>query len=282
MRVLAHAHSRWSHDSSLSLLFWVECARQLGVDAVLLTEHEDAGWTPERYADYVKACRMESTPDVALIPGIEFSQEGRHILCYGLDAFPARPSSLDALATSARQQGRWLCLAHPAKYRWEYPAGFLDAVDAVEVWNSKWIYDGVLGPHPRSLALARGKVWLAGQDVHKPRHLSRLFIETPSPDPLADIAAGRYAFSWAGRRIGAEQLQGRPIAGVAQRARTILLRNALTAHRFVRRLRRVGPIARGVSCPGSGEPAPGFARGSAAEKEVGTVEVIDECRSGRV
>jgi hypothetical protein len=265
--VLAHAHSGWSHDSSLTLSFWVECARQLGVGAILLTEHEDAGWTPERYVDYVRACRMESTPDVALIPGIEFSQEGRHILCYGLDAFPARPSSLAALATSVRRQGRWLCLAHPAKYRWQYPEAFLDAVDAVEVWNSKWIYDGALGPHPRSLALARGKAWLAGQDVHKRRHLSRLFIETSSLDPLADIGAGRYEFSFGGRGIATKQLQARKIAGVVQRARTILLRKALTGYRFVRRLRRAGPIARGVSCLGSREPTPGFAPGSAEEKE---------------
>ncbi len=237
MRVLAHAHSHYSHDSTLALSDWVSIARDLRVGTVLLTDHEETGWDDERFAEYVRDCRDKSTRDVTLVPGIEFSQEGRHLLCYGLAAFPSRPSSASALAEAVRAQGRWLCLAHPAKYRWRYSAAVLDAVDAVEVWNSKWIYDGMLGPHPRTLRLASDTIWMAGQDVHKTKHLSRLFLETPSDDVLADLAARRYVFVAGERRIEPASLSAQGAAGVAQTARTVVLRHALKGYRWMRGVR---------------------------------------------
>jgi hypothetical protein len=237
MRVLAHAHSNWSYDSSLSLSEWRTLAQALGVGTVLLTDHEDGGWTTERYLDYVRACREASDSDVTLVPGLEFSQDGRHLLCYGLVDLPPRPSSPAALAEAVRAQGRWLCLAHPPKYRWRYSDAILTAADAVEVWNSKWIYDGMLGPHPRSLALASGKLWLAGQDVHRRKHFSRLLMETPTSDVLADLAAGRYVFRIADTSISVGSLAIRRTAGVAQRLRTLALRHALRANRVFRRLK---------------------------------------------
>jgi hypothetical protein len=221
----------------LSLSDWIGIARQLGVGTVLLTDHEETGWDEERFAEYVRDCRSTSTSDVTLVPGIEFSQEGRHLLCYGLETFPARPSPAAALAKAVRAQGRWLCLAHPAKYRWRYSAAVLAAVDAVEVWNSKWIYDGMLGPHPRTLRLAPDVRWMAGQDVHKPKHLSRLFLETASDDVLADLDAGRYQFAAGARRAEPASLASPGAAGVAQSARTVVLRQALKGYRWMRRVR---------------------------------------------
>jgi hypothetical protein len=260
MRILAHAHSNWSYDSSLSLSEWRTLAKALGVDTVLLTDHEDGGWTTQRYSDYVRACREASDSDVTLVPGLEFSQDGRHLLCYGLVELPPRPSSPAALAEAVRAQGRWLCLAHPAKYRWRFPDAIVAAVDAVEVWNSKWIYDGTLGPHPRTLALASGKLWLAGQDVHKRKHFSQLLMETPSPDVLADLAARRYGFVMAGSSISVESLAFRRTAGVVQRVRTVALRHALRGIRTWRRLKSgARPAIAGngsrLRGPGSGQTA---------------------------
>jgi len=237
MRVLAHAHSHYSHDSMLALSDWIAIARELGVGTVLLTDHEETGWDEERFAEYVRDCRAKSTRDVTLVPGIEFSQEGRHLLCYGLQAIPPRPSSAAALAKAVRAQGRWLTLAHPAKYRWRYSDAVLGAVDAVEVWNSKWIYDGMLGPHPRTLRLASDAIWMAGQDVHKTKHLSRLFLETPSDDVLGDLAARRHAFVAGERRLDPASLSAPGAAGMAQAARTVMLRHALKGYRWMRRVR---------------------------------------------
>ena len=235
-RILAHAHTDWSHDGTFTLADWVPMARRIGCDTVLLSEHEETGWTPGRYADYVKACAEASTAEVRLVPGIEFSQDGFHVLCYGLREFPARPSTPEQLAAAVHAQGRWLCLAHPGKYGWRHPARLLAAVDAVEVWNSKWIYDGRLGPHPRSLAMAGGKALLVGQDVHKEKHFSQLFIETAGVDALAEILSGRYDITFGDRRWPPAAIPSGFFAGLAQRCRTRILKHALAAYRRTRSL----------------------------------------------
>lgn len=240
MKSLAHAHTCWSHDSSLSFDQWRAIAERQGCDAVLLSEHEESGWTKERYAEYVRTCVAESTDKVTFVPGIEFNQEGFHILCYGLKEFPLRPGSIRQLAAAVHEQGCFLCLAHPAKYRWRYPAHVLEGVDAVEVWNSKWIYDGSLGPHPRTLALAKKKMILPGQDVHKVKHLSTLFFVTETTSILEDLKSGRYVFAMEGQKIDVQRVRQLTWRGPAQQVRTPVLRLALA---MFRQLRRAGRAA---------------------------------------
>jgi hypothetical protein len=235
MKILAHAHSDWSHDGRIALSDWPDVARRAGADEVWLTEHEESGWTRERYADYVRACAAASTADVRLVPGIEFLQDGQHVLCYGLREWPDRPSTASALAAAVEAQHRFLCLAHPGKYRWRPAPGLREAVHAVEVWNSKWIYDGTVGPHPASLALAQGRLPLAGQDVHQAKHLSGLLIEPATGDAFASVRAGRYRIV-CGRRAWNPDAVRRPgLAAAVQWLRTPLLRAALGTYRWLRR-----------------------------------------------
>jgi len=234
-RVLAHAHTNWSHDSSLTIADWVDIAGERQCGAVLLTEHEETGWTAERYRDYVEACAEASTRTVQIVPGIELNHEGFHVLCYGLQHFASRPSSLSDLGRWVNDQGCWLCLAHPGKYGWKYPQDLLNAVQAVEVWNSKWIYDGPLGPHPATMALALGKQWLVGQDAHKRAHLSNLYLETASDQILPDLRAGRYRIQMGERVWTPGQLHSRSLAPFAQQIRTTALRTGLPAYRWTRR-----------------------------------------------
>lgn len=233
-RVLAHAHSTWSHDGHFALQEWVREARTRRLDAVLLSEHEETGWTPARYADYVRQCAAISTPDVQLIPGIEFSQNGFHVLCYGLQQYPERPSAIAQLSAAVHAQGCHLCLAHPGKYRWRHTPELVNAVDAVEVWNAKWIYDGLAGPHPRSLRMATGKQLLIGQDVHKAKHFAPLLLQTASAEVIADLAAGRYQILYGETAISPAQLRTRRVRQTWQLGRTEILQAALALYRLLR------------------------------------------------
>jgi hypothetical protein len=237
-RLLIHAHSTWSHDGKIPLEQWSQLAEEHGFDAVLLSEHEESGWTARKYADYREACNESSSARVTLVPGLEFNQDGYHILCYGLRDLPSRPSAIEQLSGEVRDQGCQLCLAHPGKYRWHYPTELVKAVDAVEVWNSKWIYDGLWGPHPKSLRLAGGKAFLVGQDVHKPKHLTALRIDTDSADFLADLTAGHYRIVCGTRRFHVNDLRDTSTAGLIQQARTTVLRSALSVYRATRPLRK--------------------------------------------
>jgi glycosyltransferase involved in cell wall biosynthesis/predicted metal-dependent phosphoesterase TrpH len=236
-RVLAHAHTTWSHDGHLPLDAYIELARRTGCSAVLLTEHEESGWTAERYAAYARACNRISTADVRLVPGLEFNQNGYHVLCYGLQRLPTRASSIEDLAAAVHQQGCVLVLAHPAKYGWRIPSDLLRAVDAVELWNSKWIYDGKAGPHPKSLALATGKRIVAGQDVHKLKHLSPLVMVTDTDDLLRDFRIGRYAFASGDQQWSIEALRDGSRNAAARRHR-VMMDAVLRAYRTTRRVRR--------------------------------------------
>lgn len=201
---------------------------------MLLSEHEETGWTPERYEEYARACAAASTSGAQLVPGIEFSQDGFHVLCYGLRSFPPRPSRARDLSKAVHAQGARLCLAHPGKYRWRYPSELVDAADAVEVWNSKWIYDGALGPHPASLRLSQGLGLFAGQDVHKRKHFSSLYVETEGPDVLGDIAEGRYGIASGDETFTEGRLRTGYARQAAQVARTEALKAALVLHRLAR------------------------------------------------
>jgi hypothetical protein len=239
MRVLAHAHTNWSHDSDLTLKDWVDIARERKCDAVLLTEHEETGWTSHRYREYVNACAEASSSDVKIVPGIELNHQGFHVLCYGLQHFRGRPNTLTELARWVSDQGCWLSLAHPGKYQWRYPQDLLEAVQAVEVWNSKWIYDGPLGPHPSTMAIAAGKRWLVGQDAHKRAHLSQLYLETTTREILPDLRDGRYRILMGERAWTPADLRSRLAASVAQQIRTRALRTGLPAYRWTRRKLRL-------------------------------------------
>lgn len=237
-RVLAHAHSTWSSDGRLSLAEWRDIAHARALRAVLFAEHEESGWSTERYAEYVAACAAASDADVTLVPGVEFSLSGHHVLCFGLRTWPARPSSAQALAQAVRPQGCVLCLAHPGRYRWTFPAHVLDVVDAIEVWNSSWVCDGSLGPHPRTVALAGDRQLFAGQDVHKRHHLGSLYLHVFGADPVAALRTGDFVVVQGGRPWPRERLLHVGVRGHAQRLRTEVVRMALQAYREARRLRR--------------------------------------------
>jgi glycosyltransferase involved in cell wall biosynthesis len=234
-RVLAHAHTTWSHDGHLPLDAYVYLARRIDCSVVLLTEHEESGWNDERYEAYKRACAQASTGDVRLVPGLEFSQDGRHVLCYGLDRLPPRPSSIEELAGNVHLQGCILALAHPSKYGWRIPSDILRWVDAVEIWNSKWIYDGAAGPHPESLRLASPKRAVVGQDVHKLKHQSDLVIVTASDNVLADLATGQYSFACRGRTWADRELR-KPHATLRRRARRVWMDTVLAGYRSAGRI----------------------------------------------
>ncbi len=244
VRALTHVHSTWSHDGLLTLEQWVHLARERRCGLVLFSEHEEPGWTREKYGEYVEACRNASTADVKLLPGIEFAQDGIHLLAFGLEELPPRPSSIEELATHVRAAGSILVLAHPGKYDWKIPSDIMESVDSVEVWNSKWIYDGPSGPHPASsrLALEHGKIMMAGQDAHKERHLAELYLLFSSVDRatvLRELTSGTYGVdspSLARLYGGLPQVMNSVIMAIHHWLRRRLVRILMKAAPLVRRL----------------------------------------------
>src|SRR5205814_954049 len=86
-----------------------------------------------------------------------------------------------------------------------------------------------LGPHPKSLALARGKRIVVGQDVHKAKHVSGVHIVTESSDVVADLMARRYVLARGARTWTLDEMRRMRAAPFPQRFRTALLRAVAAA-----------------------------------------------------
>ena len=116
MKFDLHIHtSRHSPDSILDPFALVSRARQLGLDGVVITEH-DWLWTEEELEELRAAA-----PGLVVLTGIEVSAWEGHFLVYGVHnpfAIP-RGMRVAALCREVHNQGGAVVAAHP--FRWNQP-----------------------------------------------------------------------------------------------------------------------------------------------------------------
>lgn len=163
MFVDLHVHTnRYSPCGRSSPEEMAACARKVGLDVLVLTEHNIL-W-PE---DEVAALR-ERFPGLVILRGVEvLSDAGDDFLVYGVtdpQLFYPRMDGRE-LVRRAHAAGGVVVLAHPYRYSDQVPAWLEeDPVDGVEVWS--W---NILGyAHGRAMELARrlGAFTVAASDAH--------------------------------------------------------------------------------------------------------------------
>lgn len=181
VRTVLHAHSHWSYDAKWPLERIARTYDKLGVDAVMMTEH-DTGFDPDRFAEYRAECAAASTSRCTLVPGIEYSDPDNvvHILTWGLHEFLAehRPV-LDTLRDVTERRGAAI-FAHPVRRRaWtEFDPAWIPHLSAIELWNRK--SDGITwGTEAARLVAETGLPATVGQDFHHPRLIYPLTMVLP-------------------------------------------------------------------------------------------------------
>jgi hypothetical protein len=173
MKLMIHAHTTYSADGELPPGELARLARKRGFDAVLVSDHFES-LREDSFSRLVTDCR--EITECLMVPGYERSFRGFHILALGIDRW-FRDTNIQAWCDNVRRAGGITAVAHPSRYNHNIPADILAAVDAVEVWNSKFFYDGELGPNPRAYALlGRVRYPLCSQDLHGVRHLSTVGV----------------------------------------------------------------------------------------------------------
>jgi len=185
VKVMIHAHTTFSGDGELTPEALAGLARSRGFDAVMVTDHFES-LDPPSFSELVESCRR--IEGCLMVPGYERSFRGYHILALGVDTwFDDR--QITRWADQVRSAGGIVAAAHPSRYQHSIPADILAACDAIEVWNSKFAYDGEFAPNPQAYALlGPGKYPLCSQDLHGVRHASNVGIEIPEMcDCAADI-----------------------------------------------------------------------------------------------
>jgi hypothetical protein len=198
---VVHVHSTWSHDGRDTLSALHGFARERGIAFVGLTDHAE-DFDAATFEGFLAECRAVSTPEVRLIPGLEYrfaGYPGLHLLALGLRRWiePGTPRDFVAEARSACD---FTILAHPVLPGYRLPDDVAPAIDAIEVWNAA--YNTRFLPDPRAIRLLeslRGRrpevVGVAGLDQHDSRNDRQtrvVLLDPTATDPLAELKAGRF------------------------------------------------------------------------------------------
>jgi hypothetical protein len=154
MKIDHHIHtSRYSPDSSIDPVRLVERAGDVGLDALVITEH-DYQWQPDELAELAALA-----PTLRVFSGAEISAREGHFLVYGLPSLDDAPPGIplrDLIEVVRRHQAA-IVAAHP--FRWEQPFGEIVAehgpvFDALELVSNNIYRDtraktqGLLNQYP--------------------------------------------------------------------------------------------------------------------------------------
>jgi predicted metal-dependent phosphoesterase TrpH len=154
MKIDHHIHtSRHSPDSSIDPIELLEHSAEVGLDAVVITEH-DYQWSTDELADLAA-----QEPSLRVFSGAEISAREGHFLVYGLPSLDDAPPGifLQDLIKVVRGHRAAIVAAHP--FRWDQPFDQIVAdhgpvFDALELVSNN-IYpetraktQGLLNQHP--------------------------------------------------------------------------------------------------------------------------------------
>ena len=193
LKVDLHTHT--ADDPSDRILYstydLIDRAAELGFDALAVTLH-DRQLDPASFKSYAQA------RGITLIPGIERTIDGRHVLLLNFSRAAESVLSFEQLARLKQQEGGLVVAPHPF-----FPAGsalrgymnrYADLFDAVE-YNAMFtsvVNFNVLGER---WARRHGKPMIGNADVHRLQQLGTtysLIDAQPDADAIcAAIAAGR-------------------------------------------------------------------------------------------
>jgi predicted metal-dependent phosphoesterase TrpH len=205
-----HIHtSRHSPDSIIEPLALVRRARQLGLQGVVITEH-DWLWTPAEL-DELRA----AVPGLLVFAGIEVTAHEGHFLVHGVTnpfAVP-RGIGLVALCREVHRQGGAVIAAHP--YRWGQPfddilAELQPPLDGLELMTNNMDADS--RRRAAAVRAARGWTGLGSSDAHQEDVVGVCYTEFPHPirDQRDLIEALRSGLAVARARTPACQARPRP------------------------------------------------------------------------
>jgi predicted metal-dependent phosphoesterase TrpH len=179
MKFDMHLHtSRHSPDSIMPAQMMLERAQEIGLDGVVITEH-DWLWTEDEL-DELSA----SVPGVIVLSGIEVSTKQGHFLAYGVSNPFAVPHGMGVaeLCREVHRQGGAVVAAHP--YRWNQPFDDIlrtirPELDGLELMSNNM--DADIRARAAELNKRLKLAGLGNSDAHRVETLGCCYTEFSSP-----------------------------------------------------------------------------------------------------
>jgi predicted metal-dependent phosphoesterase TrpH len=176
MKFDLHMHTtRHSPDSEIDPLALVRRAGEIGLDGIVITEH-DWLWT----ADELDDLRRQAPPSLVVLAGIEVSAGEGHFLVYGVHdpfAFP-RGIGVAELCRRVHAQGGAVVAAHP--FRWGQPFAEILRTERPELDGLELMSNNMDADCRRRAALVWLREKLAGlgcSDAHREEVLGICYTE---------------------------------------------------------------------------------------------------------
>ena len=161
-KIILHAHSKWSHDSKITIKSWRNFMKKNNVSIVYLTEHEESGWDQNKYEKFKLECMNFSCKKHKIIAGLELNISGYHVLAPNLKNYDGRPcdEKPSTIRKWVEKQDSILIAAHPDKY---------DDFNS-KILNTKHQYNWFFrrpSSRTKNLNLLFNLKPFIGQDIHK-------------------------------------------------------------------------------------------------------------------
>ena len=191
VRIDPHVHSEDSYDGHEPVELILEHAADIGLDAVVITDHDTMG-------ESKRAAELAPEYGLVGIPGVEVSTADGHLLAVGVDRMPPRGESYAATVSWIHDRGGVAIVPHPFQRsrhgvrRRDIPlpgsddredasddpaaVDAVDEVDAIEVFNA-WLFTGSRNRRARRFAALHGYPGVAASDAHHLNYVGRAFTE---------------------------------------------------------------------------------------------------------
>ncbi|QLD89916.1 PHP domain-containing protein [Natronomonas salina] len=184
LEVDLHVHSEASYDGHEPIELILEHAADIGLDAVVITDHDTLEASVEA---------AELAPDYGLvgIPGVEVSTADGHLLGIGVEEMPPTGRPMEETVAAVRAQGGVAVVPHPfQRTRHGVRKRRLKAVDpdAIETFNA-WLFTGYRNRRARQYAARYGYPGVGGSDAHSLLTVGRAYTEVTVDAPIAEVDA---------------------------------------------------------------------------------------------
>jgi len=217
LRIDPHVHSEDSYDGHEPVELILEHAAEIGLDAVVITDHDVIGESKRA---------AELAPEFGLVgvPGVEVSTAHGHLLALGVERMPPRgrpyaetvawihdhdgvaivPHPFQRSRHGVRERNIPVAAAGTGGTSAVDPA---TEVDAIEVFNA-WLFTGYRNRRARRFAATHGYPGVAASDAHDLAYVGRAFTEL-TVDGVESVDAATAEDVLAAFRRGTTAVSGR-------------------------------------------------------------------------